>query len=93
MIYTLCLLPAVPAEAPDILYKSHYESPGNDDSGTTATGSRRKTRNSNGSRGVASRPGLRSQKIVKNDSEDEEGEYLIFLRIRLSKITKINSSL
>ena len=62
----------VSAEAPDILYKSHYESPGNDD--TSASGSRRKTRNSNGSRGVASRPGLRSQKILnKNDSEDDEG--------------------
>ena len=71
------LVITVPAEVPDILFKSHYESPGNDDSGATATGSRRKTRNSNGSRGVGSRPGLRSQKIAsKNGSEDEEGQYL-----------------
>ena len=69
------LVITVPAEVPDILFKSHYESPGNDDSGATATGSRRKTRNSNGSRGMGSRPGLRSQKIAsKNGSEDEEGQ-------------------
>ena len=68
----------MPPEAPDILFKSHYETPGNEDSGTTATGSRRKTRNSNGSRGVASRPGLRSQKNANKDSEDEEGQYSIY---------------
>ena len=56
-----------------MLYKSHYESHSNDDS--TMAGSRRKTRNSNGTRGVASRSGLRSQKIVKNESEEEEGTH------------------
>ena len=69
-ILYVCL---VPTEAPDILFKSHYESPSNDDSGSTATGSRRKTRNSNGSRGVASRAGLRSQKIANKNDSDEEG--------------------
>ena len=62
------------AEPPNILYKSHYESLSNDDA-TTTSGSRRKTRNSNGSRGMTTRPGLRSQKIVqKNDSEEEDGK-------------------
>ena len=68
----------VPAEPPDNLYKSHYESASNNDS-TTTSGSRRKTRNSNGSRGVTTRPGLRSQKIVqKNDSEEEDGMQMTY---------------
>lgn len=65
----------MPSKAPDLLYKAHHESPSNDDAITS--GSRRKTRNSNGSRAMASRPGLRSQKIVnKNDSEEEEGTHI-----------------
>ena len=68
-------------EPPEFIFKDFHESPAQREDSSTPPATlqatpdkKRKTRNSNGTRGAA-RPGLRSAKTYaeKNDSDDDEG--------------------
>ena len=76
IIIVLLLSPSsVKREPPNFIYKDYHEAAATTDEQVLQpqiTG--RKTRNSNGSRGVSSRAGLRSGKnYSKSDTDEEEG--------------------
>ena len=67
----------VKREPPEFVYRDYHDNQIADDQSVTdsvTTASGRKTRNSNGSRLVSSRPGLRSGKNYSKSESEEDGQ-------------------